>query len=391
MIANKHNPGCCCTDSSFGVCNCTCGETVDMLLIFIDEAGPDYTNNVANYDADVILWNAKVTALGAPLYAQVVEVDDLFTPVGIKPSNRGFPPNWTDDTLVRNPTEAECKAVYNSAKGGAAVAHPSNLVVLGVDNSGSMTTATLGVGYTAFKAYLTAQGVAWVEIEFANERWVKLAAENYEATVDFTPNEIDVTFSDFLPSSTCTALATAINNTFTLTCEEPAPSALNSVCWDSPNNYDGLNYCFWSIYLSAGSAAICSDVAYGNFYRHDTSFQWTNFILTRYKIDDGVNPPSSFWRLQIGYRMYARVADVVLDADGNIVVRAHHTVIKCDDFYYDLEMGAYPSRCTFTPHDVWAKTTPTSITATLNGESVTNDISYWLNATGDVVLEEVVP
>lgn len=164
----------------------TCG----MVLIFQDEAQESYSPlGTVVWDADVADWDAKVELLGAPQYAQLCQVwqgpphytGEPFEPTEetsvCKPLDRGMPDGWTWDALVRSPTEAQCKAVYDSAKGGADVDDPTELVVLCVDNSGSMYTSTLGQGYSDFKDYLTSIGVEWHQVEYTDELWVRLATD----------------------------------------------------------------------------------------------------------------------------------------------------------------------------------------------------------------------
>jgi hypothetical protein len=198
----KLSPGCqCCEDPPPPISGCICGYQVDLVLIFQDEAKWIYSpDGTVVWDADVVDWDAKVASFGAPQYAQLCQVWQMGEVVApteatsvCKPSTRNMPTGWTWDNLVRFPTEAQCKAVYDSAKGGAGVDDPTGVVLLGVDVSGSMDLGTLGAGYIAFKEYLTSISVEWEQVLFYNERWVKLTTEEYVKTVGgITPAEVDI-------------------------------------------------------------------------------------------------------------------------------------------------------------------------------------------------------
>ena len=177
---SKNSPGCnCCVgdppDPPPPPVDCcpVCGKVLGMMLVFIDEARPDYHPLTLIYDADVGLWDDSVLEFDRPDFTQVVNVWEDGATVAptvantqIKPTPRNLPDDWTFDTLVRGPTEAECIAVYDSAKGGAGVDHPTGTVLLFVDESGSMNLDTLGAGFTAFKEYLTDEDVRWKQILF---------------------------------------------------------------------------------------------------------------------------------------------------------------------------------------------------------------------------------
>jgi hypothetical protein len=192
--------------SSSGSDTCISGDAVGMVLIFQDEANPVYSPlGTSAWDEDVAYWGDTVELICAPEYTQLCQVWENGETVApteatsvCKPDARDLPDGWTWDDLVRYPTEAQCKAVYDSAKGGAGVADPSGLVLLGVDISGSMTESTLGSGYSAFKEYLTSIGVEWKQILFNHERWVQLTTDNYIATVASfsSPTQIVVDWVD---------------------------------------------------------------------------------------------------------------------------------------------------------------------------------------------------
>jgi hypothetical protein len=180
-----------------------------MVLIFQDEAQTVYNPSGTDvWDADVAGWADTIERFCAPEYAQLCQVwrpSDMASGLApteatsvCLPDNRDLPDGWTWDNIVRSPTEAQCKAVYDSAKGGAGVDDPTGLVLLGVDASGSMYESTLGAGYSDFKDYLTSIGVEWKQVLFTNERWFQLTTENYIGVFEGT-NVLEV----FPPCGTC--------------------------------------------------------------------------------------------------------------------------------------------------------------------------------------------
>ena len=314
----KLSAGCqCCEPTPPVVEICICGDTVQMILIFQDEAlFPYYYRNPVTgwWDDDVDLWTAATAAFGAPEYAQLCQlwrygatVAPTLATSECKPqpsSLRDLPAGWTWDELVRSPTEAEVKAVYDSAKGGAGVDDPTGLVLLGVDVSGSMNLDTMGDGYTDFKDYLTSISVEWKQVLFTNERWVKLSAENYEDTVGgVTPTEFDVSFTGLENGSDCDICENLVGD-FTLTDPVQITSGFDDDGWSGDDwsraadvpygtthacvwKYENIDYCEWS--YSSGSAP--DDVT--------KRFDFRGFLLARFRISD----TEYTWRIIILYQL----------------------------------------------------------------------------------------
>lgn len=308
----KLSPGCNCCGVVPPYYNvCICGDTVDMVLIFQDEAKTIYSpSGTVVWDADVTDWLAKVALFGSPEYAQLCQVWEYGATVApneatsvCKPSTRNMPAGWTWDDLVRLPTEAECKAVYDSAKGGAGVADPTGVVLLGVDVSGSMDLTTLGDGYTDFKTYLTSISVEWKQVLFNSERWVKLTTEQYTNTVGgYTPAEVDVSFTGLENGSDCDICEDLVGN-FTLTNPVQITSGFTTDGWsgdawsraaDVPSGtthacvwkYVNIDYCEWT--YSTGSTPPMDDIVkrfdirgllVARFRISDTEFKWRIIIL----------------------------------------------------------------------------------------------------------------
>jgi len=298
---------------------CICGDPVGMVLIFQDEARSGFeayspTGTVV-WDADVADWDDTVELFGAPEYAQLCQVWEAGANVApteatsvCKPLARDMPVGWTWDNIVRSPTEAQCKAVYDSAKGGAGVDDPTGLVLLGVDDSGSMHESTLGAGYSDFKDYLTSIGVEWKQVLFDHERWVLLAEENYTDTV--ASAEFDINFTGLENSSDCGICENLVGD-FTLTDPILVTSAggtFGSDGWsgdaysraaDVPSGathaciwkYEANNSCTWDYIESAPPGMPCDDVT--------KTLNWRGFLLVRFRISDTVFK----WRIIVLYKL----------------------------------------------------------------------------------------
>jgi len=314
----KLSPGCECCEVTPPITDlCICGDTVQMVLIFQDEAITIYSpSGTTVWDADVADWEEKVELFGAPEYAQLCQVwQYAIPPVApneatsvCKPSTRDFPDGWTWDDLVRSPTEAEVKAVYDSAKGGAGVDDPTGLVLLGVDVSGSMNLGTLGDGYSDFKDYLTSISVEWKQVLFSNERWVQLTTDNYVDTVGGeTPAEFDLVLAGLENGSNCD-ICTDLVGDFTLTDPVQITSGFDSDGWsgddwsraaDVPSGtthacvwkYVNIDYCEWS--YSSGSSPPLDDIVkrfdirgilLARFRITETDYKWRIIILYELKL-----------------------------------------------------------------------------------------------------------
>ena len=315
----KLSPGCTCCDVPPYYNVCICGDTVQMVLIFQDEAKTIYSpSGTVIWDSDVADWEAKVLLFGAPEYAQLCQVWEYGATVApneatsvCKPSTRDMPDGWTWDDLVRSPTEAQCKAVYDSAKGGAGVDDPTGVVLLGVDVSGSMDLDTLGDGYTDFKDYLTSISVEWEQVLFGSERWVKLTTDEYTNVVgDYTPAEVDISFTGLENGSNCDICEDLVGD-FTLT--DPvqltdADGRFDSDGWsgdtwsraaDVPSGtthacvwkYVNIDYCEWT--YSSGSSPPLDDIVkrfdirgilIARFRITDTDYKWRIIILYQLKL-----------------------------------------------------------------------------------------------------------
>ena len=318
----KLSPGCTCCDVTPITNLCICGDTVQMVLIFQDEALYIYSpSGTVAWDADVADWEAKTALFGAPEYAQLCQVWQYGATVApneatsvCKPSTRDMPDGWTWDDLVRSPTEAQCKAVYDSAKGGAGVDDPTGLVLLGVDVSGSMNLDTLGDGYVDFKDYLTSISVEWEQVLFTNERWVQLTTDNYVDTVGGeTPAEFDISFTGLENGSDCDICEDLVGD-FTLT--DPiqltdADGRFDSDGWsgdawsraaDVPSGtthacvwkYDAAEYCSWT--ESHGSTPPETII-------HRFDFQ--GFLLARFRLSD----VDYKWRIIVLYQLELSCGD----------------------------------------------------------------------------------
>ena len=315
----KLSPGCTCCDVPPYYNVCICGDTVQMVLIFQDEAETIYSpSGTVIWDSDVADWEAKVLLFGAPEYAQLCQVWEYGATVApneatsvCKPSTRDMPDGWTWDDLVRSPTEAQCKAVYDSAKGGAGVDDPTGVVLLGVDVSGSMDLDTLGDGYTDFKDYLTSISVEWEQVLFGSERWVKLTTDEYTNVVgDYTPAEVDLTFTGLENGSNCDICEDLVGD-FTLT--DPVqltdaggrftadgwsgdtwsraadvPSGTTHACvW----KYVNIDNCYWN-YNSGSSPPLdyitkrfdIRGILIARFRITDTDYKWRIIILYQLKV-----------------------------------------------------------------------------------------------------------
>ena len=312
----KLSPGCTCCDVTPITDLCICGDTVQMVLIFQDEAKTIYSpSGTVVWDADVVEWEDKTDLFGSPEFAQLCQVWQYGATVApneatsvCKPSTRDMPDGWTWDELVRSPTEAEVKAVYDSAKGGAGVDDPTGLVLLGVDVSGSMNLDTLGDGYVDFKDYLTSISVEWEQVLFTNERWVELTTENYVDTVGGeTPAEVDLTFTGLENGSNCDICEDLVGD-FTLTDPVQITSGFDDDGWsgddwsraaDVPSGtthacvwkYVNIDYCEWT--YSSGSSPPLDDIVkrfdirgilIARFRITDTDYKWRIIILYELKL-----------------------------------------------------------------------------------------------------------
>lgn len=259
----KLSPGCKCCDVTPPITDlCICGDVVQMVLIFQDEATPVYwPSGTVVWDFDVADWEDKVELFDAPEYAQLCQVWEAGETVPpteagsvCKPTTRDMPDGWTWDNLVRSPTEAQCKAVYDSAKGGAGVDDPTGLVLLGVDVSGSMNLDTLGDGYTDFKDYLTSISVEYEQVLFTHERWVQLTTDNYVDTAGGeTPAEVDITLDGLVNGADCD-ICEELVGTFTLTDPYQVSTA------DDPTRFENDG---WAGAGAVGDWARAADVPYG--------------------------------------------------------------------------------------------------------------------------------
>jgi len=202
--------------------------------------------------------------------------------------------------------------------------------------------------------------------------------------------DFDVTFTGFFNSIDCD-YCEFLENTFTLECS----GGHSGYCFNLPADYDITEIpCHWGITFTEDAddrGCSISDYDYWTGYNLDSDITWTDLMLTRYKIDNGVDDPYPHWRLQVGYVMNVSVWETVLDADGNPVIRGTFTQ-KCNDFYYDFPMSssAFPARCTLTSSDIFTQTTPASITATYGGVTNTNSLSDWCSSIGSVDVEAVL-
>jgi len=316
----KLSAGCqCCEPAPPVVEICICGDTVQMVLIFQDEAESIYSpSGTVAWDADVADWEAKTLLFGAPEYAQLCQVWEYGATVApneatsvCKPSTRDMPDGWTWDDLVRSPTEAQCKAVYDSAKGGAGVDDPTGVVLLGVDVSGSMNQGTLGAGYSDFKDYLTSISVEWKQVLFANERWVQLTTDNYVDTVGgVTPTEVDLTFTGLENGSDCDICEDLVGD-FTLTDPVQITTASDPTIFDSDGwsgdawsraadvpsgtthacvwKYENIDYCEWT--YSSGSSPPMDDIV--------KRFDIRGILIARFRISD----TEYTWRIIILYQL----------------------------------------------------------------------------------------
>tara|TARA_R110002020_G_scaffold276067_1_gene491336 strand:- start:601 stop:1770 length:1170 start_codon:yes stop_codon:yes gene_type:complete len=307
----KLSAGCKCCDTPTPVDEiCICGDVVQMVLIFQDEARQIYSpSGEVAWDADVADWEEKILLFGAPEYAQLCQVWRYGATVApneatsvCKPSTRDMPDGWTWDDLVRSPTEAQCKAVYDSAKGGAGVDDPTGLVLLGVDVSGSMNLDTLGDGYTDFKDYLTSISVEYEQVLFTNERWVQLTTDNYvDVAGGDTPEEVEITLDGLYNGTDCDICEDLVGD-FTLTDPVQITEGFDADGWsgdaysraaDVPYGtthacvwkYETNKNCSWS--YSSGDDVVTK------------SFSWAGYLLARFRIA----ATDYEWRLIVLYKL----------------------------------------------------------------------------------------
>jgi len=375
----KLSPGCqCCDEPDPPLTDlCICGETVQMVLIFQDEAQSVYSpSGTTAWDADVSDWEDKVAIFGAPEYAQLCQV---WTQSGLpvpaeatsvcKPSTRDMPDGWTWDDLVRSPTEAEVKAVYDSAKGGAGVDDPTDLVLLGVDVSGSMNLATLGDGYSDFKDYLDSIGVDYKQVLFSHERWVQLTTDNYTDTVGGeTPAEFDVNLTGLVNGTDCDICEDMVGD-FTLTdplmiTEDTNPDlsedgwSLNgcrTFCWSKSADvpYGATSACVWNYKIST------SEILQGvscewfedfptdpPFYTRVTyKFVFYGYTLARFRISD----TEYKWRLIVNFDLELSCSDSY----------GSETVNVTDGWYWEFT-DTSPD-CNLTGDETWVAYFPEDV------------------------------
>lgn len=206
--------------------------------------------------------------------------------------------------------------------------------------------------------------------------------------------DFDVTFTGFANTTDC-GYCDFLENTFTLECL----GGLSGTCFDYPSNIDWSEQCNWGIYFTGDiDDRMCvieeaSSVLPG--WTLKRSITWTNLILRRFKIDDGVTTPYPYWRLQVGYVMFVQIYMIVLDADGNPVVRGIHDE-QCNEFYYDFpQSGSFPATCILDSGDYFALSSPPSLSVTWPPygspqETLTVDISDFCSSIASVEVEAVL-
>tara|TARA_R110002020_G_scaffold175625_1_gene367600 strand:- start:388 stop:1593 length:1206 start_codon:yes stop_codon:yes gene_type:complete len=319
----KLSPGCKCCPEETG--SCICGKVVQMVLIYQDEAQNVYSpSGTVAWDADVEDWDDKVELFGSPEYMQLCQVWEYGATVApneatsvCKPSTRDMPDGWTWDDLVRGPTEAQCLAVYNSAKGGAGVDDPTGVVLLGVDASGSMDLETLGDGFADFKDHLTDIGVEWEQVLYSNERWVKLTTDNYvDVAGGVTPAEVEISLDGLYNGSDCDICEDLVgdftlNSPIQLTDEggrftadgwypiswgtgstnvartADVPSGTTHACvW----KYEADEHCSWTESV---------ENSMGGFTTLTYRFDWWGYLLARFRISSSEYK----WRLIVLYEL----------------------------------------------------------------------------------------
>ena len=398
---SKNSPGCnCCIGlppdpppPPPADCCPVCVKAVGMMLSYIDESSA-YHPLTGIYDDDVDDWDDAVVEFGGPEYTQVVEVWEYgatsaptLATSNIKPGARNLPTDWTYDTLVRGPTEAECIAVYDSAKGGAGVDHPDGTVLLFVDNSGSMDLSTLGAGYTAFKEYLTDEGVKWKQILYGTERWVKAAAGANNWLFD---GEFDATITGFTDSTECLQ-CDFINGTFTLSCLGGNGLCSDVPLYDTPANLDpDRDICYWGVsfddYIDDRYCS-SSEVNPSTGRTTAKSWSWTGLMLVKYPILTGVTQ-SDIWRLHIGYKMEISLTGIVLDAEGNPIQQGDYAE-KCYSFYWEY-VPAYIDRCGLDSGMTWTMNNNIgTLTVSVESETATTSFADWCYSDGSVIVESV--
>tara|TARA_R110002110_G_scaffold7233_3_gene36716 strand:+ start:2661 stop:3869 length:1209 start_codon:yes stop_codon:yes gene_type:complete len=367
----KLSAGCKCCDTPTPVSEiCICGDTVQMVLIFQDEAISVYSpSGTVAWDLDVADWEAKTALFGAPEYAQLCQVWRYGATVApneatseCKPSTRDMPDGWTWDDLVRSPTEAQCKAVYDSAKGGAGVDDPTGVVLLGVDVSGSMDLTTLGDGYSDFKDYLTSISVEWEQVLFTNERWVELTTDNYVDTVaGVTPEEVDINFTGLENGYNCDICEDLVGD-FTLT--DPiqlrdtggrfTADGWYPVNWGTGGQYSArtadvpygtTHACVWKYEADEGCSWTESVPRGDGFFTTMTyTFHWWGFLLARFRISD----TDYKWRLIVLYELTLTCND----GFGGVVSRVN------DGWYW--EHGENNPKCTLSGLESWTSYFPSA-------------------------------
>tara|TARA_R110002020_G_C16234533_1_gene768686 strand:+ start:118 stop:1323 length:1206 start_codon:yes stop_codon:yes gene_type:complete len=362
----KLSAGCKCCDVTPPITDlCICGDVVQMVLIFQDEAQSVYSpSGTTAWDADVSDWEDKVAIFDAPEYAQLCQVWVYGATVApneatsvCKPSTRDMPDGWTWDDLVRSPTEAEVKAVYDSAKGGEFVDDPTDLVLLGVDVSGSMNLGTLGDGYSDFKDYLDSIGVLWKQVLFTNERWVQLTTDNYVDTLEGeTPAEVDITLDGLVNGADCD-ICEELVGTFTLTDPIQITSGFDFDGWypidwgtdsadaarylDVPDStthacvwkYEANEHCAWDYTTGTPPTEDLIDKE-GRFW---------GFLLARFRISS----TEYIWRLIVLYELYMSCSGDYIPSDERRVNSG---------WYWEYENDT-PS-CTLTGSESWTSNFP---------------------------------
>jgi len=137
-------------------------ETV--MIVFIDEARPTYTNNLALWNADVALFDA--------IYAESTDLAvACLVPgrptSGVKGPGAPDPANITLVEVSRPTSELDIQTEYDLLV--AAIGAHTNTYFL-IDESGSMHRSTLEPGIDDFLASENPPG--YLEFTFGTERWI---------------------------------------------------------------------------------------------------------------------------------------------------------------------------------------------------------------------------
>lgn len=207
--------------------------------------------------------------------------------------------------------------------------------------------------------------------------------------------DFDLTLSGFFNSFEC-GYCEFLENTFTLECL----GGLSGTCFDLPEYVDHDDTpCNWGILFTGDvddrSCVIEEDSTILTGYTLSRTITWTNLILRRFKIDNGVDDPYPFWRIQMGYVMTTEIFTIIYDADGNPIRRGLKAE-KCDEFYYDFtQSGAFPATCILDSGDTWIKTEPAPLSVTyppfgFPQETLTVQLSDFCSSVGTASVEAVL-